>query len=157
MEGWIKIHRKLIESNVFKNEKILKVWIWCLLKATHKDYEQIVGTQVVKLRPGQFIFGRNKGADELNMKPSTLYKYMRVLEKCQNLELKCNNKYTVVTIVKWDLYQLGDEKSNSNVTTKEQQRNTNKNIKNIKNNIYSKKNERKYTDEFLNNLYRLGG
>lgn len=51
MEGWIKIHRKLLESNVFDNEKALKVWLWCLLKATHKDQKPIIGLQIVKLKP----------------------------------------------------------------------------------------------------------
>ena len=73
MEGWIKIHRKLLESNVFDNEKVLKLWIWCLLKATHQEQKPIIGTQIVKLKAGQFIFGRDKAAAELKMKPSWKY------------------------------------------------------------------------------------
>lgn len=155
MEGWIKVHRKLLESNVFQNEKLLKVWIWCLLKATHTEQSPIIGTQIVHLKPGQFIFGRNKAAVELNMKPSTVYKYMMVLQKGLNLELKCNNKFTVVTIVNWNLYQFDNKKSSSKVTTKEQQKNTYKNVKNVKNDINRKRNERKYDDNFFNNLYDI--
>ena len=51
MEGWIKLHRKLLTSNVFDNEKLLKVWIWCLMKATHKNSDPIVGLKIVKLKP----------------------------------------------------------------------------------------------------------
>ena len=153
MEGWIKIHRKLLESNVFDNEKVLKIWIWCLLKATHTEQKPIIGMQIVKLKPGQFIFGRDKAAAELKMKPSTVYKYLRVLKNNGNINIKCNNKFSVVTIEKWDLYQTDFEKSSSKGTTKEQQRNTYKNDKNVKN-VY-KRNQRKYDDSFYNNLYNF--
>ena len=67
MEGYIKLYRKLLESPVFQNEKALKVWIWCLCKATHKDREQLVGRQIVNLKTGQFIFGRKKASEELKI------------------------------------------------------------------------------------------
>ena len=154
MEGWIKIHRKLIESNVFDNEKALKVWIWCLLKATHKETELLIGKQVVKLKPGQFVFGREKAAEELKMKPSTVYGYIGLLQNMGNLVTKPNNKFTLVTVVKWDLYQFNGESFDNKITTKEQQNNTYKNNKRINKNIY-KGNERKYDKSFFDNLYNF--
>ena len=142
MTGWIKLHRKILDSAVFDNPDLLKVWIWCLLKATHDDYTQLVGLQVVELTKGQFVTGRFKGAEELKLNPSTFYKYLKILEKLDMIELKCNNKMTVVSVVNWGKYQLDEnetcQQNNNNVTTKEQQSNTNKNIKNNKNinNIY---------------------
>jgi hypothetical protein len=56
---------------------------------------------------------------------------------------KSNNKFTIVTIEKYEDYQSRETKtkqqSNNKVTTKEQQNNTNKNVKNVNNvkNIYS--------------------
>lgn len=144
MAGWIKLHRKILDSTIFDNADLLKVWIWCLLKATHEDYTQLVGLQVVELTKGQFITGRFKGAEELKLNPSTFYKYLKVLEKLNMIDLNSNNKMTIVTIVNWGKYQLDEnetcQQNNNNVTTKEQQSNTNKNIKNnknINNNIYS--------------------
>lgn len=50
---------------------------------------------------------------------------------------KSNNKFTIVSIVKWEDYQeetiLEQQQNNNKVTTKEQQNNTNKNVKNVKN------------------------
>lgn len=142
MAGWIKLHRKILDSVVFDNPDLLKVWIWCLLKATHDDYTQLVGLKVVELTKGQFITGRFKGAEELKLNPSTFYKYLKVLEKLNTIDLNSNNKMTVVTVVNWGKYQLDEnetcQQNNNNVTTKEQQSNTNKNIKNNKNiSIYS--------------------
>ena len=142
MEGYIKLYRKLLDNPVFQNEKLLKIFIWCLLKASHSEHEQLIGLQTITLQPGQFIFGRLKAAEELHMKESTIYKYIKWLEKNGICNIKSNNKFSLVTITNWELYQLaetkGNSKSNNNVTTKEQQRNTNKNVKNDKNekNIY---------------------
>jgi hypothetical protein len=138
LAGWIKLHRKIINSTVFDNEKLLKVWIWCLLKATHDEYEQLVGRQIVNLQKGQFVTGRNAASKELKMTPSTTWDYLKVLERNQNIDIKSNNKYSIVTIVNWELYQSENEISDNKSTTNQQQINTNKNIKNNKNiSIYS--------------------
>ena len=122
---------------MFQNADLLKVWIWCLLKATHKDYETLVGLQVVELLPGQFVTGRFKGSEELKMNPSTFYKYLKILQDLSMIALKSDNKKTVVTIENWDKYQ-GEEgrsyqQNNNNVTTTYQQRDTNNNINNNNN------------------------
>ena len=138
MEGWVKLHRKLLESPVFQNDKLLKVFVWCLLKASHTEHAELVGLQKVSLHPGQFVYGRHKAAEELKIKESTLYKYMMWLKNEEILNIQSNNKFSVVTVVNWELYQIDEPKSNSKNsskgTAKEQQRNTNKNDKNEKNN-----------------------
>jgi len=97
----------------------------------------MVGLQEIELREGQFVTGRFAGAGELNMNPSTFYKYLKVLEGLGMIGLKSNNKMTIVTIVNWNKYQFEEEEiyqqNNIKITTKEQQNNTNKNDKNVKN------------------------
>lgn len=134
-DTWLKLYRKLLKSPIFENEKALKIWIWCLLKATHIEREQLVGQQIVHLEKGQFVFGREKASDELGMTESTVYKYIKLLEKLQMISINSNNKFSVVSIEKWEDYQDKKQQSNNKVTTKEQQSNTNKNVKNV-NNIY---------------------
>lgn len=140
-QGYIKLHRLLIGDDIFQNEKLLKVFIWCLLKATHKEREMLIGRQNVKLKEGQFIFGRNKASLELNMPASTLWDYMKLLEKRKTINIKSNNKYSIVTIEKWAIYQskdnTSDNKSDNKQTSNGQQMDTNKNVKNVKNNIYT--------------------
>jgi hypothetical protein len=135
--GFIKLDRVLLAKQIFQNEKLLKIWIWSLLKATHQTHEQTVGLQKIELQPGQFITGRFSAAEELNMNPSTVWKYLKVLENNQSLDIKSNNKFSVVTIVNWEFYQAekfsSDNKNDSKMTTKKQQKDTNKNDKNVKN------------------------
>ena len=73
-----------MKSPIWENEKALKIWIWCLLKATHEEREQLVGQQIVELKKGQFVFGRKKASDELQMNENTIYRYIKLLEKIRN-------------------------------------------------------------------------
>lgn len=116
-KSWIKLYRNLLYSPIFENEKGLKIWIWCLLKATHADRNQLVGQQIVELKKGQFIFGRKKASEELKMTESVIYKYIKLLEKLEMISMESNNKFSVVTVAKWEDYQIEDLKSNSRVTT----------------------------------------
>lgn len=115
--SWVKLYRKLLQSPIFENEKALKIWIWCLLKASYKDREQLVGLQVVNLKSGQFIFGRKKASEELRMTESIIYKYIKLLEDLQMISIESNNKFSIVTVEKWEDYQIEDLKSNNKVTT----------------------------------------
>jgi hypothetical protein len=136
LSGYVKLDRSLLTKQIFQNEKLLKVWIWCLLKANHKPATVLVGRQQADLKAGQFVFGRNKASEELNMAPSTVWDYMGILKKNQSIDIKSNNKFSVVTLVNWEIYQLNstiaDIKHDNKSTTNQQQINTNKNVKNDK-------------------------
>lgn len=137
-KSWIKLYRKILKSPIWENEKALKVWIWCLVKATHEEREQLVGKTVVKLEKGQFVTGRKKASEELNMKERTVYDYFKLLEKLQMISVNSNNKFSVITVEKWEDYQIEELKINNKSTTTQQQSNTNKNVKNIYLYLYNK-------------------
>lgn len=136
-QGWIKLHRKMMYSNVFQNEKLLKVFIYCLMKATHVDRRQIVGKRFVELEKGQFIFGRKKASIELNMKESTVRDYIELLKQDEMIQVNSTNKYSLITVVNWELYQHEEnenrQQNDSKRTAKGQQNDTNKNVKNVEN------------------------
>lgn len=120
-KSWIKLYRKILESPIFENEKALKVWIWCLVKATHKEREQLVGKQIVHLEKGQFVTGRKKASDELKMKDRTVYDYFKLLEELHMISINSNNKFSIVTVEKWEDYQVEElknqQQNNNNATT----------------------------------------
>lgn len=116
------IFRSILKSKQFENPFCLKIWIWCLLSATDKPYETLVGMQTVKLKPGQFIFGRKKAAERLKMSESKIYRWINYLKNDGSLSIKTNNKFSIISILNWHKYQLV---SNNKRTTSEQQVNTN--------------------------------
>ena len=111
--GWIKAYRKTIESSVFQNEGLFKVWMWCLLKASHQSEWFPIktgrGETVVNVQPGQFIFGRKKAAKELKMKPTTVQDRIKKLEKLENLVTQPGTHYSIITIRNWRTYQDTDK------------------------------------------------
>ncbi|UOQ95094.1 hypothetical protein MUO14_09260 [Halobacillus shinanisalinarum] len=122
MQGWVKLHRKILHSEIFENEKMLKIFIYCLTKSSHKETEKRVGRQKVQLEPGQFIFGRKKAATELNMNESTVRDYLKILEEDGVITIHSTNKYSVITVDNWAIYQSNEEDSDNKGTAKEQQK-----------------------------------
>lgn len=125
--GWIKLHRKLLESVIFGNEKGLKVWIWCLLKAGHAEKSILIGRQKITLKPGQFVMGSTTAKESLGLAKATIWYWLNFLEKEGQVRLQRTTKYTIVTLPNWDSHQ-------SNLDTDETQSGrkvgTNKNVKN---------------------------
>ena len=142
--GWVKMHRKLACSRVFQNPDLLKVWIWCLLRANHSEVWVTIktgrGETEVFLKPGQFIFGRKSAAKELRMKPSSIRNRMKKLENMRNLDMQPDTHYTIITITNWSSYQLVEKKEDSEEdrhrTTKGQPKDTDKNDKKEKKNLF---------------------
>ena len=159
-QGYIKVYRKTIGSQVFQNEGLFKVWMWCLLKANHKGQWVSIktgrGTTEVWVEPGQFIFGRKTAAKELKMKPSTVWKRIIKLKNMRNLNIESNTHYSVITVINWEFYQGNEKKGTSKVTGKEQPSNTNKNEENEKKDIYSEATEVPHrTNPFLTPSKRI--
>lgn len=130
-----------MDSQVWSDPNYLKLWMYCLMKASHKDREVLIGNQLINLEPGQFITGRKSLAEDLNQGVKPKYKqseiswwrYLNNLENMQMLNIKKTNKYSVISINKWNEYQENEQQMNNKRTSNEHQMNTNKNVKNVKN------------------------
>ncbi len=125
-EGSILLARGILNSQVFAHQTALKIWIWCLCRATFKERFVSVkigkGETTVKLKPGEFIFGRFKAEEELGIDGSTIYKWM---QKFANpdfgmIKIESNSQYSIISICNWQTYQQINGKK---VTTKEQPKN----------------------------------
>ncbi len=139
MAGYIKLHRQLLESLQFSNPNYLKIWIWILLKASHKDrtisLKVSKGYAEVKLARGEFVFGRNKAEKELDLDASLIYRTIKKFENEKSITIKSNNQYSIITICKYDDYNNNNEEDeqpmNSGRTTDEQPMNTDNNVKKV--------------------------
>jgi hypothetical protein len=114
----------------------LKLWMLCLLEASHKDREQLVGRQIIKLQPGEFITGRfslaktyNEGAKKVNrVEERTLWRWLKMLEEYDFLSIKSHTKYSVILIKNWNLYQPNVQQVSNKCPTSVQQVSTNNNV-----------------------------
>lgn len=138
MEGWIKLHRKLLGNPIIvKDSDYLSVWIYVLLNATHKEYDTLFQGKRITLQKGQLITGRKSISEKLKINESKVQRILKTLESEQQIKQQKGNKNRLITILSWDKYQQDEQQIeqqvNNNRTTSEQQVNTNKNVKNIKN------------------------
>ena len=120
MSGFILLYRQSIDSEVFQDPHLWHLFSWCLFKANYKD-KVFKGTLIPR---GSFVSGRFVGSEQLGIPPMTWYKRMKRLEQTGCISIKGNSKFSVVTIVKYELYQSGDGEGNNKGTAKEQQRNS---------------------------------
>lgn len=131
--GYIKVYRKILTSAVFSNANTLKVWIWCLVRANWYDATAMFDGKEIVLKLGQLITGRYTGSEQCEMNPSTFYRCLKKLEEIGNIVIKSDNKKSLITIVNYEAYQ-GQmfsewQQGNNKVTAKEQQSNTDKEVK----------------------------
>lgn len=109
--GYVRLWRKSLDAGWIRNHKLWVFWTYCLMKASWKEYDAIVGLQVVHLLPGQFIFGREKAAEETGLSEREIRTILDFLRKAGNLTIKTTNKYSIITIINWTTYQ-GEEIEN---------------------------------------------
>jgi hypothetical protein len=173
MEGAILLSRHLIDSEVFASEKLLKIWIWILIKANHKKRTVPIriggGQSVVTIGRGEMLFGRLAAENELFIDGSTIYKCIKKLEALGNIVIKSSSHYSVITICNYDRYQdinyykvaAKKQPRNNTVTTREQHGNTLNNDNNDNNvlaeikNIWNGNSEFDYIAKFFPKLFLL--
>lgn len=144
MIGHIKLHREILDSQIFAHAGMLRLWIWLLVKARFIDGWITIssgkGETTIELKRGQLLFGRNSAEISLDVDGSTIYRWMQKLEQMGNISMESNSHYTVVTICNYNTYQgdnvhnvtTNEQPMNNQRTASEQQVNTKKKEKNIK-------------------------
>ncbi len=120
--GYVKLWRKSLDAGWIKNPKLWAFWTYCLMKASHKEFDAIVGLQVVHLLPGQFVFGRKKASKETGLTEREIRTIIDFLIKAGNLTIKTTNKFSVITVINWPIYQSeaieNDQLNDQQVTSK---------------------------------------
>ena len=116
--GYIKLWRKTLESEVFADPILFKLWSYCLLKANHKtQFVSIDGiARPIKLDPGEFVTGRfllHKEFYPSNKKSNksalTLWRKLEILNNMGNLNIKTMSKCSVISITNWKDYQQTEQ------------------------------------------------
>jgi len=103
--GWVKLHRKLLDNPLAGNPQWAWLWIVLLLKASHQDKVIMWNGKPRLLKAGALITGRNKLAKESRLSPSTVERALAYLEAGQQIGQVKNSKFRLISIVKWKKYQ----------------------------------------------------
>ncbi|MEW6671776.1 MAG: hypothetical protein AB1427_08730 [Thermodesulfobacteriota bacterium] len=160
--GYIKTWRKSLDSAVFGHDGMWKLFCLCLMKACHKAMEvTIPGTlKPIRLEPGQFVTGRyslHEDYHQAHLKKRysrkaaptaiTLYRWLLILQDMQILNINSYNKYSIITVINWHLYQSDEQQMNNRRTSDEHKQECIKNEKETLEKISLLKN--RYSDQAL--------
>ena len=142
MNGYILIHRKLLNWQWYKDSNTLHLFIDLLLDANYEDSK--VGFQVVKR--GQCLTSLKRIHENTGLTYQQIRTSLSKLEKSGEINKQTTNRYSIITINKYNDYQ----ELNKQITNK-QQTNNNIKINTIKNNTNNEINN-KYIVEIIDHL-----
>lgn len=143
MDGWVKLHRKLLDNPiVMKDSDHLAVWTYLLLKATHDNYSTLFGGKKIILESGQLITGCDKIASDLNISNSKARRILNSFQSDGQIDRQAKRYGSLITLLNWNLYQKSDGQIDAKMTDERQTSDRRvtaiqecKNDKNVKNNI----------------------
>ena len=127
MDGFILIHRKLLEWEWYSSVNDTRLFIHCLLKANWKDgrFKGIV------IPRGSFVTSINSLVEETGLSRQQVRTSLEHLKSTHEITHETNHQFTIITINKYNDYQLDNTQSNTQTTLKQHTSNTNR-IKEIK-------------------------
>lgn len=133
-EGFVFIHRKILENPISQNPFAFRLWMECLLQATHSDCVIDYCGEEYVLKMGCFVFGRLAWAKRLNISSTTVQEWIFKMESRGMLtrQVTRQGKATVYKIEKWEDYQKPVRSSVSRASGERQVSVTNNNEKNEK-------------------------
>lgn len=129
-DGWVKLHRKMLDSQYGKNLELMGFFTCLLMMANHKEGFTQDGTKIL---PGQFMTSQIKLSEQFNVNRAKVQRFLKKLCDSQQIEQRSNFQNTIITIVNWHKYQDGEQRPSSARAASEQRVSTNKNNKNNKN------------------------
>lgn len=140
--GWIKLHRSLTNWEWYGSPKHLAVFMDLLLNANHKENNY----RGMTIKRGQLTTSYNAISQRSGVSYQSVRTVLADLVATQEITYKSRAKCSIITILKWDTYQVDNIVPNSQINTlptdlqqaANRQLTTNKNEKNEKNekNIY---------------------
>lgn len=99
--GYIPLFRQLENWEWYKTDYMVRLWVHLLMKANYKD-ERWNG---MVIKRGQLVTSRARLHEETGISDRTIRTCINRLKSTSEIAIKTTNKFTVITISKYDFYQ----------------------------------------------------
>lgn len=120
MKGFIKLHRSILDWEWYKDTNTKHLFIHLLLNACY-DNCRFMGKSVKR---GEYITSLTRLSNDLNIPVRQLRTSLKRLVKTGEIDTQTTNKYTKVTILNYDSYQVDEVKKKRKATSKRQTKDT---------------------------------
>lgn len=104
--SYVKLNRALRDNPIAGDPHYLAVWTWLLMLAAYKPHSVILHGIQTDLKAGQLATSVRILADKSGVKKDKIAAILVRLEKEGMIRRKASNKYTVITLVNWDKFQV---------------------------------------------------
>lgn len=101
MDGWIKIHRRLLDWEWYDDNNVVRVFLHLLLTANYEPKKWHGQT----IERGTLITGRIALAQETNLSEQQVRTALKKLESTGEITTKSTNQFTIITICNYERYQ----------------------------------------------------
>ena len=96
--GWICMHRKILDWEWFSDRKMVQLFMYLLLSANYED-SQWRGRVVKK---GQLITGRKKLSSKTGISERSIRTCLERLVKSGEITIEATNKFTIITVCNYN-------------------------------------------------------
>ena len=150
-EGFILLHRKILDWEWYSNINDRLVWFHCLLSANWKDG----WFEGKKIERGSFVTSYQKLSLEIGITYQQVRTSLEHLKSTGNITYKHTNKFSIITINNYNKYQLDNTQNNIQLTLNQHSINTQLTLNqhSINNNIIKEINNNESKKEKNNNKY----
>lgn len=113
MNGYINLHRKLIEWEWYSDPNTKSLFIHLLLTASWKDAKW----HGIEVKRGDVVTGRKELSRILGISEQSIRTSMARLKSTSEITSKTTNKYSVISINNYDTYQQINQPANQQSTS----------------------------------------
>ncbi len=115
LNGFVKLHRKLIAWGWYQDYVVKDVFLHLLLTANFKD-SQWMG---VTLKKGQLVTSYKHLSEDLAFSVRQVRTAIDKLKSTGEITTEATNRFTLITVVNWKEYQLFEENETSETASNE--------------------------------------
>ena len=115
--GFVKLRRAIDDSAIMQNSVALHLFIHFLANAARKKRTVNAGGIPVSLEAGQLVVGRVQLSKLLNISQQKIRTGIKYLENLETITVEPTNRFSIITIVNWSLYQSPENEGANHVLT----------------------------------------
>lgn len=136
-QGWIKIHRQFLDWEWYDDNNTKILFLHLLLKANHKAKKY----RGMELKAGSILTGRDLLSFQTGLSVMQIRTALTKLKSTNEITTKTSSQGSIIQIVNYTKYQIVTNELTKEQPASNQQVTTNKNDKNVKNDIKERKAE----------------
>ena len=121
-DGYILLHRKIIDWRWYSNKNDRILFIHCLLKANWKNG----WFRGVEIKRGSFATSLQNLSKECGLTLQQTRTSLTHLKSTHEITYETSNQFSIITINKYNEYQLDNTRNNNQITNEQQTINNNR-------------------------------